>query len=80
MILAIDCRVLDSSGIGVFLRECLLRFNSQDVSLLLIGSAEKIKKLSLKNTSILDVFAVTFVTLIVLSLFYKLFIIFYKIY
>lgn len=54
MTLAIDCRVLDSSGIGVFLRECLLRFNSQDVSLLLIGSAEKIRKLSLKNTSILE--------------------------
>lgn len=54
MIIVIDCRVLDSSGIGVFLRECLLRFNSQNVSLLLIGSAEKIRKLSLKNTSILE--------------------------
>ena len=54
MTLAIDCRVLDSSGIGVFLRECLLRFNSQDVTLILIGSAEKIKKLSLKNASILE--------------------------
>ena len=47
MTLAIDCRFLDSSGIGVFLRECLLRFNSQNVSLLLIGCSEKIKKLSL---------------------------------
>ena len=54
MIIVIDCRFLDSSGIGVFLRECLLRFNSKNVSLLLIGSAEKIKKLSLKNASILE--------------------------
>ena len=54
MVLAVDCRVLDSSGIGVFLRECLLRFNSKKASLLLIGSAEKIKKLSLKNASILE--------------------------
>lgn len=54
MVLAIDCRVLDSSGIGVFLRECLLRFNSQNISLLLIGCSEKIKKLSLKNASILE--------------------------
>lgn len=54
MVLAVDCRVLDSSGIGVFLRECLLRFNSKNASLLLIGSAEKIKKLSLKNASILE--------------------------
>ena len=54
MIIVIDCRVLDSSGIGVFLRECLLRFNSQTISLLLIGCSEKIKKLSLKNASILE--------------------------
>ena len=54
MTLAIDCRVLDSSGIGVFLRECLLRFNTQNVTLLLIGSEEKIRKISLKNTSILE--------------------------
>lgn len=43
MTLAIDCRVLNSSGIGVFLRECLLRFNSQNVSLLLFGSVKKLK-------------------------------------
>ena len=54
MTIAIDCRVLDSSGIGVFLRECLIRFNSQNVSLLLIGSAEKIRKLSLKKSTILE--------------------------
>lgn len=54
MTIAIDCRVLDSSGIGVFLRECLIRFNSQNVSLLLIGSKEKMKKLSLKNSTILE--------------------------
>ena len=54
MFLAVDCRVLDSSGIGVFLRECLIRFNSQNISLLLIGCTEKIKKLSLKNSTILE--------------------------
>ena len=54
MFLAVDCRVLDSSGIGVFLRECLIRFNSQNISLLLIGCSEKIKKLSLKNSTILE--------------------------
>ena len=37
MTIAIDCRHLDSSGIGVFLRECLIRFNSKNISLFLLG-------------------------------------------
>lgn len=51
MILAIDCRHLGSSGIGVFLRECLIRFNNENLNFLLFGDIKKIQSLGIKNAT-----------------------------
>jgi hypothetical protein len=59
MKITIDCRHLNSSGIGVYLRECLPYFLSSSNTFLLIGNKEDIVKLlSLKiiinNHDIID--------------------------
>jgi glycosyltransferase involved in cell wall biosynthesis len=44
MNIAIDCRMMDASGIGVYLRECLPWFLKSDHRFLLFGDAERIRK------------------------------------
>ena len=55
MFIAIDCRFLGSSGIGVFLRECLIRFYSNNLSLLLIGNKTEIKKESIPISNNIEI-------------------------
>ena len=69
MTITIDCRWIDSSGIGVYLRECLPFFLDSDNSFLLLGNSEelspviagkknvKILKCSLKPFSLRELFA-----------------------
>ena len=54
-IIKYDCRFLGSSGIGVFLRECLIRFYSNNLSLLLIGNKTEIKKESLPISNNIEI-------------------------
>ncbi|MDR0731771.1 MAG: glycosyltransferase family 4 protein [Treponema sp.] len=56
MKIAVDCRSLDSSGVGVYLRGCLPYFLASAHDFLLIGPAEKIRPLTegRRNCSILD--------------------------
>lgn len=54
MKIAIDCRTLGNSGIGVYLREILKYILKEDAEFLLIGDIEKLKKYSSKNIKILD--------------------------
>jgi glycosyltransferase involved in cell wall biosynthesis len=44
MNIAIDCRMMDSSGIGVYLRECLPWFFKSDNRFLLFGNAGRIRE------------------------------------
>jgi glycosyltransferase involved in cell wall biosynthesis len=44
MNIAIDCRMMDSSGIGVYLRECLPWFLKSDNRFLLFGNAGRIRE------------------------------------
>jgi glycosyltransferase involved in cell wall biosynthesis len=44
MNIAIDCRMMDSSGIGVYLRECLPWFLKSDNRFLLFGDAGRIRE------------------------------------
>jgi glycosyltransferase involved in cell wall biosynthesis len=44
MNIAVDCRMMDSSGIGVYLRECLPWFLKSDHRFLLFGDAGRIRK------------------------------------
>ena len=55
MIITIDCRWLDASGVGVYLRECLPFFLESGHSFFLLGSAEKIATVvsEKKNAAIL---------------------------
>ncbi|MDR2078338.1 MAG: glycosyltransferase family 4 protein [Treponema sp.] len=46
MKIAVDCRYLDSSGLGAYLRGCLPYFLASAHSFLLIGQAEKIRPLA----------------------------------
>jgi glycosyltransferase involved in cell wall biosynthesis len=46
MTISIDCRHLDSSGIGVYLRECLAFFFETEHRFLLIGDEKKLARLS----------------------------------
>ena len=44
MTICIDCRMIDSSGIGVYLRGCLPFFLDTDNNFYLIGSSQKLKE------------------------------------
>jgi glycosyltransferase involved in cell wall biosynthesis len=54
--IAVDCRSLDSSGVGVYLRGCLPYFLASAHDFLLIGPAEKIRPFTegRRNCSIMD--------------------------
>jgi glycosyltransferase involved in cell wall biosynthesis len=56
MNIAIDCRHIDSSGIGVYLRGCLPVFLKSDNFFFLLGSRDKIAQFSsgFKNAEIVD--------------------------
>jgi glycosyltransferase involved in cell wall biosynthesis len=56
MTISIDCRSIDSSGIGVYLKGCLPYFLSSPHNFILIGSREKIEPFTKKhrNYTILD--------------------------
>jgi glycosyltransferase involved in cell wall biosynthesis len=43
MTIAIDCRMIDSSGIGVYLKGCLASMLQTDYSFLLLGNREKLR-------------------------------------
>jgi glycosyltransferase involved in cell wall biosynthesis len=46
MTITIDCRLIEASGIGVYLRECLPFFLASPHSFLLIGESEKLRPLT----------------------------------
>ena len=50
MRISIDCRHIDSSGIGIYLKECLPFFLASQNSFLLIGDIEKLEKIT-KNSN-----------------------------
>ncbi|GHT91561.1 glycosyl transferase [Spirochaetia bacterium] len=52
MTITIDCRMLESSGIGVYLRECLPFFLASSHSFLLIGDSEKLQRLTAAYTNL----------------------------
>ena len=56
MTITIDCRWIDSSGIGVYLRECLPFFLDSDNSFFLLGNSEKLFPVitGRKNVNILN--------------------------
>jgi len=56
MTIAIDCRWIDSSGIGVYLRECLPYFLETNNNYFLLGDSKKLSQYvsSRNNSSILD--------------------------
>jgi len=43
MTICIDCRMIDSSGIGVYLRECLPYFLKSENNFLLLGNSERLQ-------------------------------------
>ncbi|GHU78942.1 glycosyl transferase [Spirochaetia bacterium] len=53
--ITIDCRHLDASGIGVYLRECLPHFLDSSHTFLLIGDAEKLSSIAAghKNAAVI---------------------------
>ena len=56
MTITVDCRWIDASGVGVYLRECLPFFLDSAHTFFLLGSAEKLAPLTAgkKNAVILD--------------------------
>jgi glycosyltransferase involved in cell wall biosynthesis len=56
MTIAVDCRMLDASGIGIYLRECLPWFLESGNKFLLLGDTEKLARISApyQNIEILD--------------------------
>jgi len=56
MTITVDCRWIDASGVGVYLRECLPFFLDTAHSFFLLGSSEKLRPLvsGKKNAVILD--------------------------
>ena len=56
MTITIDCRWIDSSGIGVYLRECLPFFFDSGNSFLLLGNSERLTPVAtkVKNAEIVD--------------------------
>ncbi|MCL2184464.1 MAG: glycosyltransferase family 4 protein [Treponema sp.] len=61
MTITIDCRMYDSSGIGVYLRGCLPYFLQSDNNFLLIGNSVQLKSfLTYKNVKIINCDVKTF--------------------
>lgn len=62
MVIAIDCRWIDSSGIGVYIRECLPLFLKSNNYFYLLGDSVKLQELisGCKNAEILDCNVKTF--------------------
>ena len=55
MTVTIDCRMIDESGVGVYLRGCLPYFTNCENDFLLLGSAEKLRGFaSGPNVKVLD--------------------------
>jgi glycosyltransferase involved in cell wall biosynthesis len=55
MIICIDCRMIDASGIGVYLRECLHWFIKSENVLLLLGNTQRLQYFSVyANVKIIE--------------------------
>ncbi|MHC6204170.1 glycosyltransferase family 4 protein [Breznakiellaceae bacterium SP9] len=56
MLISIDCRMINASGVGVYLRECLPYFLSSEHNFVLLGDTEKLSVMSqaYKNTEIIS--------------------------
>ncbi|MCL2186307.1 MAG: glycosyltransferase family 4 protein [Treponema sp.] len=54
MTITIDCRMINSSGIGVYLRGCLPYFLKSADNFILIGDREQLKSYSSDNVKIID--------------------------